>query len=133
MSAPTSISGCSPAAAIFDPKSCTEDLFWIAVWNTLAFVVLQVALMLVVALVTALVLNRDMRGRSFWRAVFFFPVLLSPVVVGLIWRWILQRQGLLNLMLFEMGGTPVNWLVERNGPSWRRSWCRSGRMSASMR
>ncbi len=99
--------------SFFDPKSCTEDLFWIAVWNTLAFVVLQVALMLGVALITALVLNRDMRGRSFWRAVFFFPVLLSPVVVGLIWRWILQRQGLLNLMLFEMGGTPVNWLVER--------------------
>ncbi|TJV66310.1 MAG: sugar ABC transporter permease, partial [Mesorhizobium sp.] len=34
--------------------------------------------------------------------------------VGLIWRWILQRQGLLNLMVFEAGGTPVNWLVERN-------------------
>jgi alpha-1,4-digalacturonate transport system permease protein len=98
----------------FDQNSCTEDLFWTAVWNTLFFVILQVALMVVVALITALVLNRDLRARSFWRAVFFFPVLLSPVVVGLIWRWILQRQGLLNLMLFEMGGTPVNWLVERN-------------------
>jgi alpha-1,4-digalacturonate transport system permease protein len=97
-----------------DPNSCTEDLFWTAVWNTLVFVVLQVALMVVVALVTALVLNRDLKARSFWRAVFFFPVLLSPVVVGLIWRWILQRQGLLNLMLFEAGGTPVNWLVERD-------------------
>ena len=69
--------------------------------------------MVVVALVTALVLNRDLRARSFWRAVFFFPVLLSPVVVGLIWRWILQRQGLLNLGLYEAGLTPVNWLVER--------------------
>ena len=54
-----------------------------------------------------------MRARSFWRAVFFFPVLLSPVVVGLIWRWILQRQGLANLGLYEMGLTPINWLVER--------------------
>lgn len=97
-----------------DQNSCTEDLFWTAVWNTLTFVILQVVLMVVVALVTALVLNRDLRARSFWRAVFFFPVLLSPVVVGLIWRWILQRQGLLNLMLFEAGGTPVNWLVERD-------------------
>ena len=48
------------------------------------------------AMITALILNRDIRARGFWRAVFFFPVLLSPVVVGLIWRWILQRQGLLN-------------------------------------
>ena len=50
-------------------------------------------------MITALILNREIRGRSFWRAVFFFPVLLSPVVVGLIWRWILQRQGLLNCVL----------------------------------
>ena len=97
-----------------DPKSCAEDLFWTAVWNTAGFVVVQVVLMVVVALVTALVLNRELRARSFWRAVFFFPVLLSPVVVGLIWRWILQRQGLLNFGLYELGLTPVNWLVERN-------------------
>jgi alpha-1,4-digalacturonate transport system permease protein len=97
-----------------DPSSCAEDQFWIAVWNTVLFVPLQVALMVGVALITALVLNRDLRARSFWRAVFFFPVLLSPVVVGLIWRWILQRQGLLNLFLYELGLDPVNWLVERN-------------------
>ncbi len=97
-----------------DPKGCAEDLFWTAVWNTGLFVVLQVALMTVVALITALVLNRDLRARSFWRAVFFFPVLLSPVVVGLIWRWILQRQGLLNYGMLEMGFEPVTWLAERN-------------------
>ncbi|MBX3530154.1 MAG: sugar ABC transporter permease [Rhizobiaceae bacterium] len=96
-----------------DPKSCAEDLFWTAVWNTAGFVVVQVVLMVVVALVTALVLNRELKARSFWRAVFFFPVLLSPVVVGLIWKWILQRQGLLNLGLYELGLTQVNWLIER--------------------
>ena len=37
----------------------------------------------VVSLITALILNRELIGRSFWRAVFFFPVLLSPVVVRL--------------------------------------------------
>lgn len=96
------------------PRTCQEDLFWTAVWNTSTFVVFQVALMIGVALITALVLNRDLRARSFWRAVFFFPVLLSPVVVGLIWRWILQRQGLLNYGLYEMGFEPVTWLAERN-------------------
>ncbi|PIE09870.1 MAG: sugar ABC transporter permease [Rhodobacterales bacterium] len=97
-----------------DPNSCREDLFWIAVWNTARFVVLQVSLMTLAAMVTALILNREIRARGFWRAVFFFPVLLSPVVVGLIWRWILQRQGLLNLIVFEAGGEPVNWLTERS-------------------
>jgi alpha-1,4-digalacturonate transport system permease protein len=100
--------------SFLDPKSCTEDLFWTAVWNTGLFVILQVALMVLVALVTALILNRELRARAFWRAVFFFPVLLSPVVVGLIWRWILQRQGLLNSLMLGMGMDPVNWLAERN-------------------
>lgn len=97
-----------------DPMSCQEDAFWTAVGNTGWFVVLQVTLMILVALGTALILNRKLRARSFWRAVFFFPVLLSPVVVGLIWKWILQRQGLLNFVLFEIGTEPLNWLADRN-------------------
>lgn len=97
-----------------DPRSCVEDTFWTAVWNTAAFVVLQVSLMILVSLVTALILNRDLAARSFWRAVFFFPVLLSPVVVGLIWKWILQRQGLLNFGLYGLGFDPYVWLNDRN-------------------
>lgn len=97
-----------------DPLSCQEDAFWTAVSNTFWFVVLQVTLMIGAALVTALILNRNLAARSFWRAVFFFPVLLSPVVVGLIWRWILQRQGLLNFILYPFGVEPYTWLADRS-------------------
>lgn len=97
-----------------DPGSCVEDTFWTAVQNTAWFVLLQVTLMILVSLVTALILNRDLAARSFWRAVFFFPVLLSPVVVGLIWKWILQRQGLLNFGLYGLGFEPYVWLNDRN-------------------
>lgn len=100
-------------ANYLDPMSCQEDAFWTAVGNTFWFVVLQVSLMILVSLITALILNRELLGRSFWRAVFFFPVLLSPVVVGLIWRWILQRQGLLNSMLYPFGVEPYTWLTDR--------------------
>ena len=96
-----------------DPSTCREDLFWKAVHNAAVFVILQVTLMTVVSMVTALILNREIVARGFWRAVFFFPVLLSPVVVGLIWRWILQRQGLLNLIVYELGAEPHNWLTDR--------------------
>jgi alpha-1,4-digalacturonate transport system permease protein len=96
-----------------DPASCTEDMFWQSVWNTALFVVLQVTLMIVVSMITALILNREMRARGFWRAVFFFPVLLSPVVVGLLWKWILQRQGLLNFALVSVGLEPTVWLADR--------------------
>jgi alpha-1,4-digalacturonate transport system permease protein len=97
----------------FDAMSCTEDGFWVAVRNIFWFVLFQIPLLIAVSLITALILNKDLKGRSFWRAVFFFPILLSPVVVGLIWKWILQRQGLLNLAVFELGGTPQVWLTDR--------------------
>ncbi len=93
--------------------TCREDQFWTAAGNTLFFVVFQVTTMIVVSLITALILNRNIAGRGFFRAVFFFPVLLSPVVVGLIWRWILQRQGLLNLIMVSLGFDPEVWLNDR--------------------
>ena len=100
-------------ADYLDASSCREDLFWKAAANTGMFVILQVALLTVVSMATALILNRNIVARGFWRAVFFFPVLLSPVVVGLIWRWILQRQGLLNYILLQFGLEPHEWLIER--------------------
>lgn len=95
------------------PLTCREDGFWTATRNTAVFVLFQVSLMIAVSLITALILNREIRGRGFFRAVFFFPVLLSPVVVGLIWRWILQREGLLNLIMVNVGLEPQVWLNDR--------------------
>lgn len=102
-----------------DPNSCTRDLFWHGVFNTLRFVLFQVVLMVLFSLATALVLNRKIIGKGFWRSVFFYPVLLSPVVVALIWKWILQRQGVLNAGLDGMGLSGTNWLLD---PSWSFFW-----------
>jgi alpha-1,4-digalacturonate transport system permease protein len=102
-----------------DPSTCNKDLFWRAVYNTGRFALLQVVLMVLFALVTALVLNRKMRARGFWRGVFFYPVLLSPVVVALIWKWVLQREGLLNAMLAGAGAPRVEWLID---PGWAFFW-----------
>ena len=102
-----------------DPNTCRRDLFWRAVHNTSWFVVLQVGFMVGLSLLTALILNRNIPARGFFRSVFFYPVLLSPVVVALIWKWILQREGILNASFEGIGLTPVNWLVD---PSWAFFW-----------
>ncbi len=57
--------------------------------------------------------------RGFFRAVYFFPVLLSPVVVALIWKWILQRDGLLNAAITGAGGQKILFFVD---PSWAMFW-----------
>ncbi|MCU0513181.1 MAG: sugar ABC transporter permease [Anaerolineae bacterium] len=101
------------------PNSCREDLFWRAAANTFVFVILQVTVLVFIALVTALILNRNIIGRGFFRSVFFYPVLLSPVVVALIWRWILQQDGLLNALIMALGGERVAFLTSAQ---WAQFW-----------
>ncbi|HTV67340.1 MAG TPA: sugar ABC transporter permease [Rhizobiaceae bacterium] len=102
-----------------DPNSCQRDLFWRAIHNTGWFVVLQVGFMILFSLITALVLNQNIPFRGFFRSVFFYPVLLSPVVVALIWKWVLQRFGVLNAALEGSGLPTVNWLLEAD---WAFFW-----------
>ena len=98
-----------------------DDKFAKSVIDTAVFVVFQVPIMVFFALITALVLNRDIVGRGFWRSIFFYPVMLSPVVVGFLWTLILKRQGVLSLTLIQWGwiDEPIQWLTD---PSWTMFW-----------
>jgi len=102
-----------------DPNTCREDLFWRAAANTLGYVVFQVSLMVLVSLITALVLNQKIKARGFFRSVYFYPVLLSPIVVALIWKWVLQENGLLNGIIISLGYDKIPFLVDAQ---WARFW-----------
>ncbi len=104
---------------VLDPNSCREDTFWIGIYNTLFYVVFQVASMVFFAVITSLALNRRIRGRGFFRSIYFYPVLLSPVVVALIWKWILQRNGVLNAFLNSMGFDSILFLLNAD---WAKFW-----------
>ena len=105
--------------SFFEPGSCREDHFWRGVVNTARFTVFQVVAMVLFSLVTAVVLNMRIRARGFFRAVYFFPVLLSPVVVALTWKWILQRDGLLNAGITALGGEKILFFID---PGWAMFW-----------
>jgi ABC-type sugar transport system permease subunit len=86
--------------------------FWSAARQTVLFAVCFVVLTTVVSTGLALLLNQRIKGRAFFRTVFFLPVVLSPIVVGLIWGWIFDRRdGLLNTVLSEAGLGKPGWLV----------------------
>jgi alpha-1,4-digalacturonate transport system permease protein len=102
-----------------DPNSCREDRFWRGLYNTVFYVIFQVGGMVALSMLTAVVLNRSIRGRGFFRSVFFYPVLLSPVVIALIWKWILQRDGLLNALLVTLGMQRVVFFLNAN---WAVFW-----------
>ena len=98
-----------------------DDKFIKSVADTAVFVIFQVPIMVLFALITALVLNRNIVGRGFWRSIFFYPVMLSPVVVGFLWTLILKRQGVLSVTLIQWGwiDEPIQWLTD---PSWTMFW-----------
>jgi len=102
-----------------EPSSCRADLFWHGLFNTVQYVVFAVGGILLFSLITAIILNRPIKGRGFFRGVFFYPTLLSSVVVALLWKWVLQRQGILNAGLTELGLEPVNFLLDA---AWSRFW-----------
>jgi alpha-1,4-digalacturonate transport system permease protein len=103
----------------FEPNSCQEDLYWRSAYNTIFYVFFQVGVMVAFSLLTALALNRKILARGFFRSVFFYPVLLSPVVVALIWKWILQNDGLLNGLIVAFGGDRIQFLTNAN---WATVW-----------
>jgi multiple sugar transport system permease protein len=82
-----------------------------ALVNTLVFSALYVPSTVILSLLVAVLLNRQLVGKSLFRLLFFLPVVTSPTAVGLVWSWIYSKdQGLLNSLLEAVGVTPVHWL-----------------------
>ena len=86
--------------------------FWRAAANMFVFLAIHVPLQIATALVLALVLNRRLVFRSFWRAAFFLPVVISGTVVAILWNALYATDvGLLNRALVWLGAAPVPWLT----------------------
>jgi putative chitobiose transport system permease protein len=76
-----------------------SEQFWISVRNTLLYVVVVVPLVMVLPLLLAVLVERNIPGIGFFRSVFYSPVVASMVVVGLIWTWLLSSDGAVNSIL----------------------------------
>jgi multiple sugar transport system permease protein len=90
-----------------------DGRFWRAVANTFVFLSIHVPLQIVTALGLAIALNRELVGRSFWRAAFFLPVVISGAVVAILWSNLYATDvGLINRLLVRIGLAPVPWLTD---------------------
>jgi multiple sugar transport system permease protein len=90
-----------------------DGRFWRAVANTFVFLSIHVPLQIVTALALAIALNRQLVGRSFWRAAFFLPVVISGAVVAILWSNLYATDvGLINRVLVRIGLAPVPWLTD---------------------
>ena len=82
--------------------------------NTLIFVILYVFVVTILSTILALMLDAQRRGSGPLRAAFFLPVVISPVVVGLVWNWMFTRRtGIVNALLEDVGIGPQRWLLDK--------------------
>ena len=85
--------------------------FWRANLNTLWFCVLTVPIGMLLSLVVAVMLNTKIKGRTFFRAVFFLPMVVAPAAVAMVWKWIFNTEyGILNTLLMHN----INWITDPN-------------------
>jgi multiple sugar transport system permease protein len=92
-----------------------DGRFWRAVLNTFVFLSIHLPLQIASALALALALNRPLAFRSFWRAAFFLPVVISGAVVAILWSNLYATDvGLINGVLVRIGLQPVPWLTDPN-------------------
>jgi multiple sugar transport system permease protein len=73
--------------------------FWLATRNSVLYAVIVVPLMVLLPLMLAVLVEKNLPGIGFFRSAFYTPVLASSVVVGLSWQWLLSDQGLVNTWL----------------------------------
>ena len=81
-----------------------DDIFRIALKNNVIRIVLTVCITVVLALILALVLNGKFTGRIVYRSIFYFPYMLSWIVIGIIWKWMYNPNfGMINTFLGAVG------------------------------
>ena len=83
---------------------------------TLSFAAVVVSVELVLGVGLALVLDRELRGMTVLRTLFILPMMIAPIVVGLMWRYMYHPTvGTFNRTLTALGLDPVPWLSD---PGW---------------
>ncbi|MFB6709079.1 carbohydrate ABC transporter permease [Streptomyces sp. NPDC056333] len=90
-----------------------DEMFWIGLRNSTLYVVGVVPALVLLPLLLAMLVQRNIPGITFFRSAFYTPVVASIVVVGLIWVWMLDDRGLVNAVLEAVGIGRVGFLSDQ--------------------
>lgn len=78
---------------------------------TFTFVFFAISFEFILGMLLALLLNQELKGKGLFRSFILLPMMCTNVVIGLIWRLLLNYQyGLVNYYLGQLGFLPVEWL-----------------------
>lgn len=84
-------------------------------WVTVKFAAVVVIVEMILGVGLAMLLDRKLRGMTLLRTIFILPMMIAPIVVGLMWRYMYHPSvGIFNRTLKSMGFEPVPWLSDGN-------------------
>ena len=94
----------------------SDNEIWQSLANTFAYTFIVVPFSIVFGIIFAIMLNREIKGRTVYRAIFFLPQVVAPAAIAMVWKWLYnERFGLINHMLGRFGISPVNWISSSDG------------------
>lgn len=90
----------------------SDRYFWLSLRQTFLYSLIALPLIVFIPLLLANFLVRSLRGRGFFRAVFYWPSMISYIVVGLLFQFIFgDSTGVVNYLLSLLGGQEVGWFT----------------------
>lgn len=97
-------------------RMLSDARFWQSVINTAFFVLGVVPAGIVIPLFLAILLRGKLAGKSFYRTIYFLPVVTSAVAISVVWTWLYNPEaGPVNQIITLFGGEPLMWLREPRG------------------
>lgn len=94
--------------------------FWRYLWNTI-FLMVKIPITIIISLILAVILNKPLKGRVFFRTIYFLPTICTGTALYMVWRWVFNADfGLLNLCINKLtngGISAPKWLVS---PDWSK-------------
>lgn len=89
----------------------TDSYFWDSMKKTLIFTIVSVPFVYWAALGLALLLTQKLRGLGGFRAIFYWPTMISTIVVGLSWNFLLGNMGIVNYLVQAISGSTIKFLT----------------------
>ncbi len=95
----------------------SDPRFWKSIVNTIFYTVGVIPPGVVLSLLLAIAVDRQIRFKNFFKVIYFIPSVTSVIALSVIWKWLFagEKYGLINHMLILLGFRPIDWLMS---PFW---------------
>jgi len=90
-----------------------DPRFWKSIYNTIFYTVGVIPAGMALSLLLAIAVDQQIKGKNFFRVMYFIPSVTSVIALSVIWKWLFsgEKYGLINYFLILIGLKPVDWLM----------------------